>query len=105
MTSKPVYEFLTEGDCKSYNGLEDTIHFNKWLKGYTKKNGSTKFDTKEEAYEAMMNDPEASGIVKSSGINERSPTYNKWTVRRGSSLFETPSRFSPEVSCLKLKKV
>jgi hypothetical protein len=101
MSSKPVSEFLTEGDCKSYPQLGD-IQFNKYLSKCTTKNKKNRFDTKEEAYEAMMNDPEASGIVKSSGLSERSISYNKWTVRKGTQLIIPADAHTPEVACLKL---
>ena len=49
-----------------------------------------------------MNDPEASGIVKSSGLSERSISYNKWTVRKGTQLIIPADTHTPEVACLKL---
>lgn len=101
MSCNLVSEFLTEGDCKSYPQLGN-IQFNKYLSEYTQKTGSTLFDTKKEAYDAMIGDPEASGIVKSSGVSKKSKVNNKWSVRKGTKLKPAWPKKSPEIACLKL---
>tara|TARA_B100000795_G_C22805081_1_gene444309 strand:+ start:3080 stop:3388 length:309 start_codon:yes stop_codon:yes gene_type:complete len=101
MSCNPVSEFLVHEDFKSYPQLGD-IQCNKYLKGYTKKTGSKLFNTKKEAYEAMMDDPEAGGIVKSSGVSKKSILNNKWSVRKGVKLNNAWPAKSPEIACLKL---
>ena len=96
-----VSEFLKEEDCESFSYLGDP-KFNKYLAGYTKKTGNQRFDTKKEAYKAMMEDPEATGIVKSSGKSKKSKNYNKWTVRKGKTLITPLDDYTPEISFLKI---
>jgi hypothetical protein len=96
-----VSGFLTQEDFTSYPNLGD-IQCNKFLKGHTSKTGPTLFNTKKDAYEAMMDDPEAGGIVKSSGVSERSIVHNKWSVRKGTKLIDAWPDKSPEIACLKL---
>ena len=101
MPITPVSEFLTEEDCEPFSNLGPP-KFNKYLSGYTKKTGCQLFDTKKDAFEAMMEDPEASGIVKSSGKSKKSKNYNKWTVRKGKTLITPREDYTPEIACLKI---
>jgi hypothetical protein len=66
---------------------------NLFLYGYTKKTGSTKFDTLNEAVSALQNDDEATGIVKDSNKH--------YTIRKGNAFKHTPTTRQPEI-CWKI---
>ena len=67
---------------------------NLFLYGYTKKTGSTKFNTLTEAASALEEDEEATGIVKDS--------QKLYTVRKGKVYKDTPEAKQPEICWKKL---
>ena len=87
-----ISEFLNESDCESFEHIGD-LKFNKYLAGYTKNTRSKRFKTKKEAYDAMLLDSEAGGIVKSK--------HGFWTVRKGKILKVPHINHQPEIACLR----
>ena len=87
-----ISNFLNESDCESFDKVGD-LKFNKYLAKYTTKTGKTRFKTKKEAYDAMILDSEAGGIVKSKN--------GFWTVRKGKILKIPHINHQPEIACLK----
>ena len=67
---------------------------NLFLYGYTKKTGSTKFESLNEAVSALEEDEEAMGIVKDK--------KGYYTIRKGKTYKDTPENKQPEICWKKL---
>ena len=87
-----------EDDHEVTEELEELDNFerkdNLFLYGYTKKTGSTKFQTLSEAVSALEEDEEATGVVKDNKGN--------YTVRKGKVYKDTPELKYPEICWKKL---
>ena len=87
-----------EDDHEVTEELEELDNFerkdNLFLYGYTKKTGSTKFESLNEAVSALEEDEEATGIVKDK--------KGQYTVRKGKAYKDTLESKQPEICWKKL---